>query len=125
MADRIEIFIPYIAKSTNAMYAGQHWSERKRHKSAADKAVMVALAGARLESIKVPVDVEVYPTLGKGVRTYDVSNYGYTYKLIEDSLVSRGLLGGDSVEYVRSVKFCAPVRNGVTGVNILIILQKP
>ena len=125
MADRIELFVPYIAKSTNAMYAGQHWSERKKHKAAAATAVMIAISKCRTEKITVPVDIEVYPTLGKGVRTYDVSNYSYTYKLIEDCLVSRGVLSDDSPEYVRSVKFCAPVRNGITGINILIILQKP
>lgn len=121
MDDRIELFVPYIAKSTNAMYAGQHWSERKRHKAAAAAAVIVAISKSRPEKIMLPVDIEVCPTLGKGVRSYDVSNYSYTYKLIEDCLVSSGVLIGDSIEFVKSVKFCAPERTGHTGVRIVII----
>lgn len=102
------------------MYAGQHWSERKRHKAEAAKAVIVALSKSWPAKIELPVDIEVYPHLGKGVRTYDVSNYSYTYKLIEDCLVSRGVLVNDSPAYVRSVKFCAPVRADLTGIELVI-----
>jgi hypothetical protein len=117
----MKLFIPYIAPSTNAMYAGQHWSARSKHKSNAKKAVMVALAALQEKKIFTkPVHIQLEPQLGKGKRAYDVSNYSYTYKLIEDCLVERGVLVSDTAAFVKELRFKSPVRGAETGLMILI-----
>lgn len=113
------IFVPWIGPSTNAMYAGQHWRVRVRHKNDAIMAVMVAL-GARYKKFDTPVRIEVQPQLGKGKRSYDVSNYSYSYKLIEDCLVARKVLKNDTADFVRQVDFLAPIRGAETGITIKI-----
>lgn len=117
---QMSLFIEYIAPSTNAMYAGQHWSVRKKHKAAASAAVMVALHQVDKHKFVNPVKIEVQANLGKGKRGYDVSNYSYTFKLIEDCLVSRGILQNDTSDFVKEVRFMSPVRAAKTGMIILI-----
>lgn len=108
----MNLFVPYIAPSTNAMYSGQHWIKRKTHKAIALKAVVCALAISRNNTTRFdgPVEISIQPHLGKGKRAYDVSNYSYTYKLIEDCLVERGILKNDTSGCVAAVKFLSPVR---------------
>jgi hypothetical protein len=117
----MNIFVPYIAPSTNAMYAGQHWRKRVKHKFDAKKAVMVALASIEKKVFTKPVRVELEPQLAKGKRAYDVSNYSYTYKLIEDCLVERGVLVSDTASFVKELRFKSPVRGKETGLNISIL----
>jgi len=118
----VDLFVPFIGPSTNQMYAGQHWSERKKHKDKALRAVFEALVseGKHLVRFTEPVAVEVLPKLGKGKRSFDVSNYSYTYKLIEDALVKRKILANDTPEFVRAVIYKAPVRGDKTGMLISI-----
>lgn len=117
----MQLFVPYIAPSTNAMYAGQHWRKRVKHKFDAKKAVMVALAAMPDKQVFTkPVHVELEPRLGKGKRAYDVSNYSYTYKLIEDCLVERGILVSDTAAFVKELRFKSPVRGAESGLSILI-----
>lgn len=121
MGQVASLFIEYIAPSTNAMYAGQHWTARKKHKAAADTAVMIALhSGKPKYKFINPVMIEIQPVLGKGKRGYDVSNYSYTFKLIEDCLVARGVLRGDTPDFVKAVRFSSPERGEKTGVKIVI-----
>ncbi len=117
----MKLFVPYIAPSTNAMYAGQHWRKRVKHKFDAKKAVMVALAALSEKKIFTkPVHVVLEPQLAKGKRAYDVSNYSYTYKLIEDCLVECGILISDTAAFVKELRFKSPVRGAETGLMILI-----
>ncbi len=118
----MNLFIPYIAPSTNASYAGQHWSRRTKNKRDAALAVIVALNGNRKTFVN-PVRIDIEPHLGKGVRSYDVSNYSYTYKLIEDALVGQKILLGDAPKFVQEVRFLSPVRSIKTGINLTIIEQ--
>lgn len=115
----MKLFVPYIGPSTNAMYSGQHWKKRVQHKSDAILAVIVAL-GKDKAKISGQVSVTVEPHLGKGRRAYDVSNYSYTYKLIEDALVGQGVLLNDTPEFVKEVRFKSPVRGTDTGMMIFI-----
>lgn len=98
----IEIFVPYIAPSTNSIYAGIHYRTRMKHKELARKAVMVAVAG--LSPIKTKVDMSFTPRLGKGDRERDTSNYSYGAKLIEDCIVESGLIGDDTRKYVGDIR---------------------
>lgn len=97
----IELFVPYIAPSTNSIYAGIHYRTRMNHKKAALKATMIALAG--VSPIKDKVDISFTPRLGKGDHGRDTSNYSYTAKLIEDSMVELGLLVDDTRKFVGDV----------------------
>lgn len=97
----IEIFVPYIAPSTNSIYGGIHYRTRMNHKKEALKATMIALAG--VSPVKTKVDMSFTPRLGKGDRERDTTNYSYTAKLIEDSLVELGLLGDDTRKFVGDV----------------------
>lgn len=116
----IKLFIEYIGPSTNRMYAGQHWSVRTKNKSDAIMAVIAALGGKKIK-FDGAVSVDVEPVLAKGRRAYDVSNYSYTYKLVEDSLVAQGVLKNDTPEFVTSVRFLSPVRGEKTGINLTIV----
>lgn len=117
----VEIFIPYIGPSTNAMYAGQHWSKRKNHKR---QALLAVISAGPLPKFAGAVSIKAIPVLGKGRRAYDVSNYSYTYKMIEDALVERGVLAGDTAKVVTSVSFSAPLRGPETGMKIEIHEQQ-
>lgn len=97
----IEIFVPYIAPSTNSIYAGIHYRNRMSHKKAALKAAQIALVG--VSPIKAKVDITFTPRLGKGDRVRDTSNYSYSAKLIEDSLVELGLLADDTRSFVGDI----------------------
>jgi len=99
------------------MYAGQHWSQRKKHK---DQALKAVVACGRVTAVRPPVAITVEPVLGKGKRSYDVSNYSYTFKLIEDALVKRGIIPGDTPAIVREVRFLSPVRADRSGIKITI-----
>jgi len=114
----LKLLVPFVGPSTNSIYAGVHWAKRQKQKEQA----MIALATLGvINGFSKPVNIEVTPYLGKGKRGYDVSNYSYTYKLIEDAMVKKGILQDDSPEFVRSVKFNAPIKYaGTTAILITI-----
>lgn len=117
----LSILVPFIGPSTNKIYAGAHWDKRRKQKEQA----MIALATlGRINPVSNPVNIEVTPYLGKGIRGYDVSNYSYTYKLIEDAMVKKGILQDDSPQFVRSVKFNAPVRHSEKHSATLITIEE-
>lgn len=89
--------------SANKMYAGMHWSVRKR---IADDFHLAVLAAVRSQQIKA-VDSSNYPVRVKyefclaGV--LDVSNTFSMVKLVEDGLVKAGVIVGDSQKYVKEI----------------------
>lgn len=117
----MEFAVPYLGPSTNSIYGGIHFSKRSRHKNEA----LIALSRiGYIPPFCTPVDIEITPQLGKGKRAYDVSNYSYTYKLIEDALVHKKILVDDTPEYVRSVKFNSPVRTKDHSSTVLVKIQE-
>lgn len=120
----IEIFVPYIAPSTNSIYGGIHYRTRMKHKDTARKAVLVAVAG--VSPIKAKVDISFTPRLGKGDRERDTSNYSYSAKLIEDSLVELGLLTDDTRKFVGDITLKELVvdRKQPSGVIVQLITRK-
>ncbi|HNG59623.1 MAG TPA: hypothetical protein PKZ52_07330 [Cellvibrionaceae bacterium] len=117
----LKILVPFVGPSTNSIYAGVHWDKRRNQKEQA----MIALSAlGRINPVSKPVNIEVTPYLGKGKRGYDVSNYSYTYKLIEDAMVKKGILQDDSPQFVRSVKFNAPVRHSEKHSATLITIEE-
>jgi len=113
----VELLIPYIGPSTNSIYAGIHWQKRKKHKAEALKAVKLL---GFIPDINAPVQITMTPMLGKGKRAYDVSNYSYTYKMLEDCLVELGVLVGDTSKTVKRVSFESPEK--ITGKESFIKL---
>ena len=120
----IEIFVPYIAPSTNSIYAGIHYRTRMKHKDTARKAVLVAVAG--LSPIKTKVDISFTPRLGKGDHERDTSNYSYGAKLIEDCIVESGLLNDDTRKFVGDITLKELVvdRKQPSGVIVQLITRK-
>lgn len=98
MPASIEIFVPYIAPSTNSIYSGIHWSKRQKH--VAQAVIAVRAASRMIKPFGYMVDLEFTASLGKGAVTRDTSNYSYSAKVIEDGIVKCGLLKDDDVDYV-------------------------
>lgn len=106
---RSEVFyIPYQGPSTNAIYAGQHWSRRKQAK---DEAREIVLAHVSTDPFTDPVSLQFVPLIGKGARSRDLSNYSYGIKLVEDCLVAAGILVDDTERYVQSIRVYQPVKD--------------
>tara|TARA_B100001093_G_scaffold497441_1_gene544362 strand:+ start:434 stop:826 length:393 start_codon:yes stop_codon:yes gene_type:complete len=106
---RSEIFyIPFQGPSTNAIYGGQHWTRRKASK---DEAREIVLAHVSTEPFTDPVALQFVPLVGKGARTRDLSNYTYGIKLVEDGLVSAGILVDDTDRYVQSIRVYQPIKD--------------
>lgn len=113
------IFVPWIGPSMNKIWAGCHWSARKKIADAGHKAVIVALSkyssialgfdeNARPNPFTGPVSLEYTPY--HAGRHYDLSNYAVTCKAIEDGLVLSGFLSGDSQKVVRRMTINPTVR---------------
>lgn len=82
----------------NKIYSGCHWAVRNK-----DKENILALVQScvkrRQEAYKeaVVLSMEFYSRL-------DVSNHAYLFKMVEDSLVTLGLLKDDTDAYVKEVR---------------------
>lgn len=111
------ILIPWLGPSLNSVYAGKHWSVRKKVADEGHKACLVART---VKPFSVPVSLYFQPVLGKGVRTLDCSNYALAAKIIEDGLVRCGVLKDDTPQYVRSIAILAPERGKQTGMKVTI-----
>lgn len=101
----MNLTIPILEKiSLNKIYSGVHWSVRNRHVEDADSAVAY-LPHAKPYKGKYPVHVH-YHFLLAGT-ALDISNHGYMVKLVEDSLVKKGVLKGDQPKYVAGITVTA------------------
>jgi hypothetical protein len=100
------IFIPLIPPSLNSVYAGIHWTKRK--KLADDMHKLTHVAAKHLEPFTGPVELKLRARLGKGKRAYDCSNYALGFKLAEDAIVRAGVLRGDESDKVVRVVIEAP-----------------
>jgi hypothetical protein len=80
--------------STNKIYAGLHWTARKKIKKSFAKVLFVAQPVTEF-----PVDV-YYNFHLKGKRL-DSLNLAFMAKMIEDCIVAKGILTDDTPKYVR------------------------
>lgn len=106
MSKQFTVEIPFIGPSTNVIYAGVHWTVRKKHADDAHLAVRVAFNN----SFKINSRVDLTFTPYVAGRGYDTSNYSYTAKLIEDGLVKCGVLINDNTKYVRKIIYHPPIK---------------
>ena len=96
----VKITIPIPEKiSSNKIYAGQHWTKRKRW--ADEMHLMVIASNIKPYTGPFPVDCSYHFKL-KG-KLLDSSNTIFMQKLVEDGLVRAGVLPDDSRTYVRWV----------------------
>jgi len=126
IAPRVEIIrIGWIGPSMNTIWAGIHWSKRKKSKDAGLKACHVAMRN--IMPFDCPVKLEFNYIVGKGKRMYDVSNYALTGKVIEDSLVKFSILEDDTPEHVVRITMNKPTRGpkSITIVKITEVESKP
>lgn len=109
-ADIIILDIPWVGPSSNKIYSGMHWAERKR---IADEGHLLAKsAGMRFKRLygarKGPVEITI---TAHHPGRYDVDNYGFTGKIIIDGLVRSGLLPDDTDKTVVGVMYRPRVKD--------------
>ena len=82
--------------STNKIYSGIHWGVRKKHKTLFKSVPFVA---SKVKKFPVHITFDFY------FKKYplDCSNVSYMAKLIEDTLVLRGVIPDDSPKYVSGI----------------------
>ena len=94
----------HLVVSLNAIYAGSHWRKRQQIKQGyltLTKGLFAGLKeryGAFDEPCEIAFDFS-------GTRIFDCDNHVYMGKMIQDCLVSAGILKGDKAQYVRSVSY--------------------
>lgn len=98
--------------STNKIYAGIHWTERKRHKDLFRRVIFVAKP-----VLEYPVKCHYHFEISG--RLLDISNLSYLVKLQEDSLVHKGILKGDSPKYVDEVRITQSKGDDVCLITII------
>jgi len=112
--------------STNKLYAGTHWTKRKKIKDLYTLTLRPLLKACEIEPVEdYPVDLEFIFLFGKG-RVLDSSNCSGMGKVIEDILVTEGILEDDSSSYVRTVSYSsAKNRSSKKNVVVVNILKTP
>jgi len=109
--------IDFIAPSLTAIYAGVHWSKRKKLADEAHLATKIAARGHLKHQGAVHL---TFQPMIRG-RCYDVSNYSFSAKLIEDGLVKAGILIDDTNKYVKSITIKEPVKVKKPEVSHMIV----
>lgn len=97
---KMEVLIPLKIDSKislNKIYAGIHWSIRKRDKDYIRVLVRNCLS-LPIVTFEKPVKLTVEYN-----SKLDVSNHGYILKMIEDALVSNKVIINDTKKYVREI----------------------
>jgi len=105
--------------SLNKIYSGVHFRTRSRHKDAYHWAVLAT--GAPKYNGPFPCTVHYHFRLN-GSRL-DVSNHAYMVKMVEDGLVSAGVLPEDDQTIVKEIRVTTeyvPKGKGQNEVNIHI-----
>lgn len=93
--------------STNVIYAGVHWATRKRHKDLWGRSVIVGLSKHKKPTVTYPI-IMSFQFKFKGT-VLDSSNCSYMAKIIEDWLVKKNIILGDSPKYV-SMTWLEPLK---------------
>lgn len=106
--------------TTNKIWAGIHWAERKRLKDECRE----SFSGSQLADICTftqPVCLSFTPLVPTGKRLFDTSNYSAMVKAIEDCMVEGGVFIDDNAKYVRQILINPPVRAHDSGFFVQIL----
>lgn len=95
----MEVKIDTIKVSSNKIYAGCHW--RTRAKLKGDYLLITKAPFKALTPVEGKVDISF--TFFFTGRALDSSNCSYMAKMLEDCLVSYGVLKNDTIEFVGKV----------------------
>lgn len=82
----------------NKIYTGKHWAVRNK-----DKENILSLVQSCIKKRKQPYKEAVILSMCFNSRL-DVSNHAYLFKMVEDSLVTLGLLKDDTDKFVKEVR---------------------
>ncbi len=88
-----------IKVSSNKIYAGAHWRERSKLKE--NYLWLTKSPFKKLKPVSGKVDLDFQFFFAS--RALDSSNLGYMAKMIEDCLVTYGILQDDSIKYVGQI----------------------
>jgi hypothetical protein len=88
-----------IKVSSNKIYAGAHWRERSKLKESYLWLTKSPFKKLKPVNGKVDLDFQFF----FASRPLDSSNLGYMAKMIEDCLVTYGILQDDSIKYVGQI----------------------
>ena len=120
-------FVPWVGPSFNIIWAGVHWSKRKKIATAGKQETWEALRSAGIkDTFQHPVNLVFTPVIGpkdKGTKR-DATNYIVATKVIEDALVTGKILEDDAPEYVYSIKIMAPEIGEQKGMRVKIYEQE-
>ena len=89
--------------STNKVYAGMHWGTRKRIAEHYHKVVAKEFARDGVALLTYPVHLVFVFSMTK--RLMDCSNVSFMGKMIEDGLVSAGLVPTDTIKHICAVTY--------------------
>jgi len=92
----IDIPLP-VKVTTNAIYAGMHWSKRKR---LADE-YHLSLIEYRGRTIHTPCNLHFIFKFKQ--RPLDCSNCSFMVKMLEDAMVHNKILIDDTIQYVKRI----------------------
>ena len=95
----MEIKIDILKVSSNKIYAGIHYRTRKKLKD--DYLLLTKKLFKSLKSVKGKVNLDF--TFYFAGRTLDSSNCSFMAKMLEDCLVTYGVLANDTIEFVGKV----------------------
>lgn len=90
--------------SLNAIYSGAHWHKRQQIKEGYKALTRVLFKELVQKFGEFNAPCAISFTFA-GTRIHDCDNHVYMGKMIQDCLVSAGILKGDKAQYVRSVSY--------------------
>lgn len=105
-----------MAPSLNKIWAGIHWSVRKKMADTGHKATWEAAKD--IKPFDNPVSL-VFQPLVKG-RMFDTTNYILSVKVIEDALVEHEILPGDTNKHVKAITMLPAVKAPEKAVEVTI-----
>jgi len=93
-----QVLIPWLGPTLNNIWAGVHWSKRKK---IADEGHTACLVARNIPKFTGAVHLEFQPMTK--TRRLDCTNYAVSIKCIEDALVRMGVIRQDGPDDVLSI----------------------
>ena len=103
-----DIRVEYIGKTMNRIPMNVHMRSKEKRQVAMIVGYHIKQLG--IKPITIPIYWVYQPVLGVGKRAWDISNYGWTIKNIEDAFVSHKIIPDDRAMYVKAMLVYAPIR---------------